>query len=54
MSTMCGSITVNKLQKSGKFVEYCVFDDEGHGFTKAKNMVKAYKLSAEFLLKRLI
>ena len=45
---------VNKLQKSGKFVEYCVFDDEGHGFTKAKNMVKAYGLSAEFLLKRLI
>jgi dipeptidyl aminopeptidase/acylaminoacyl peptidase len=45
---------VDKLQKSGKFVEYCVFDDEGHGFTKAKNMVKAYKLSAEFLLKRLI
>jgi dipeptidyl aminopeptidase/acylaminoacyl peptidase len=45
---------VDKLQKSGKFVEYCVFDHEGHGFTKTKNMVKAYGLSAEFLLKRLI
>jgi Tol biopolymer transport system component/dienelactone hydrolase len=45
---------VDKLQKSGKFVEYCVFDDEGHGFTKAKNMVKAYGLAAEFLIKRLI
>ncbi len=45
---------VNMLQKSGKYVEYIVFDDEGHGFTKAKNMIKAYKLSAEFLLKRLV
>ncbi len=45
---------VNILQKSGKYVEYIVFDDEGHGFTKAKNMIKAYKLSAEFLLKRLV
>jgi dipeptidyl aminopeptidase/acylaminoacyl peptidase len=45
---------VDKLQKSGKFVEYFVFDDEGHGFTKTKNMVKAYGLSAEFLIKRLI
>ena len=44
---------VNTLQKSGKHVEYIVFDDEGHGFTKTKNMIKAYKLSAEFLLKKL-
>jgi len=45
---------VNRLQKSGKYVEYFVFDDEGHGFTKTKNMIKAFKLSAEFLLKRLV
>ena len=45
---------VDKLQKSGKFIEYYVFDDEGHGFTKAKNMVKAYGMAAEFLIKRLI
>ena len=44
---------VNMLQKKGKYVEYVVFDDEGHGFTKNKNMIKAFNLSAELLLKRL-
>jgi dipeptidyl aminopeptidase/acylaminoacyl peptidase len=26
-----------------------VFDDEGHGFTKRQNELKAYRLSAEWL-----
>jgi dipeptidyl aminopeptidase/acylaminoacyl peptidase len=31
-------------------VEYMVFKDEGHGFTKYINLVKALKRSAEFLV----
>lgn len=44
---------VEKLQSLGREVEYTVFDDEGHGFTKRQNEVKALKLSAEFLEKHL-
>jgi dipeptidyl aminopeptidase/acylaminoacyl peptidase len=34
-------------------VEYMVFEDEGHGFTKYNNLVRALKRSAEFLVKGL-
>ena len=40
---------VEKLRSLGREVEYVVFEDEGHGFTKRQNEVKAIKLSAEWL-----
>jgi dipeptidyl aminopeptidase/acylaminoacyl peptidase len=45
---------VDKLQSLGREVEYVVFDDEGHGFTKRQNELKAYRLSAEWLQKHLL
>lgn len=39
---------VEKLKSKGIPVEYMVFEDEGHGFTKRENEVKAWKASAEF------
>jgi len=44
---------VEKLESMGREVEYVVFDDEGHGFTKRQNEVKAIKLSAEWLERHL-
>lgn len=44
---------VARLRSVGRNVEYIVLDDEGHGFTKYANMIKANKITAEFLLKRL-
>ncbi len=44
---------VEKLRSYGKTVEYMVFEDEGHGFTKPANYLKALKASAEFLIKYL-
>ncbi len=44
---------VEALRKRGVPVEYVVFEDEGHGFTKRANQVRAFRLSAEFLLKHL-
>jgi dipeptidyl aminopeptidase/acylaminoacyl peptidase len=44
---------VKRLQDKGMAVEYMVFEDEGHGFTKYSNQVKAIKKSAEFLVARL-
>jgi len=40
---------VEGLRNKGTGVEYMVFDDEGHGFTKYSNLIKALKKSAEFL-----
>jgi dipeptidyl aminopeptidase/acylaminoacyl peptidase len=34
-------------------IEYMIFEDEGHGFTKYNNQIKALKKSAEFLLEKL-
>jgi dipeptidyl aminopeptidase/acylaminoacyl peptidase len=45
---------VDKLQSLGREVEYVVFDDEGHGFTKRPNELKAYRLAAEWLEKHLL
>jgi dipeptidyl aminopeptidase/acylaminoacyl peptidase len=45
---------VEKLQSLGREVEYVVFDDEGHGFTKRPNELKAYRLTAEWLEKHLL
>ena len=44
---------VEKLKENGISVEYMVFEDEGHGFTKYTNSVKALKASAELLVKEL-
>ena len=40
---------VERLRNRGTSIEYMVFDDEGHGFTKYSNLIKALKKSAEFL-----
>ncbi len=40
---------VEKLQSLGRTVEYIVFDDEGHGFTKRKNELTTMRASAEWL-----
>ena len=45
---------VEKLQSLGREVEYVVFEDEGHGFTKRQNEVKAMKLSADWLERHLL
>jgi dipeptidyl aminopeptidase/acylaminoacyl peptidase len=45
---------VEKLRSMGRGVEYVVFEDEGHGFTKRKNEFIAWKKSSEFLLKHLL
>ena len=44
---------VEKLKSLGRDVEYVVFDDEGHGFTKRPNELKAYGLAAEWLERHL-
>ena len=44
---------VAKLEELGREVEYVVFDDEGHGFTKRPNELKAYRLAADWLEKHL-
>ena len=44
---------VEKLKGKSMDIEYMVFEDEGHGFTKYSNLLKALKRSAEFLVKKL-
>lgn len=45
---------VERLRARGVPVRYDVYDDEGHGFTKRHNELKALKDSAEFLEQRLL
>jgi dipeptidyl aminopeptidase/acylaminoacyl peptidase len=45
---------VEKLRSMGRTVEYEVFDDEGHGFTKRPNELRAMRLSAEWLERYLL
>ena len=45
---------VEKLDELGREVEYVVFDDEGHGFTKRANELMAYRLAAEWLERYLL
>ena len=40
---------VEAVKKNGVPVEYLVFDDEGHGFTKKKNQIAAYGAIVKFL-----
>ncbi|OWQ93937.1 S9 family peptidase [Roseateles aquatilis] len=44
---------VEAVKKNGVPVEYVVFDDEGHGFTKTKNQIEANRKMLEFLDKYL-
>lgn len=44
---------VDKLRSLGREVEYVVFDDEGHGFTKRQNELKAHGASAAWLERHL-
>ncbi|MDK2953692.1 MAG: hypothetical protein PWQ27_1075 [Kosmotoga sp.] len=44
---------VEKVKENGVPVEYIVFEDEGHGFTKKANQLKAYEKILEFLDKHL-
>jgi dipeptidyl aminopeptidase/acylaminoacyl peptidase len=44
---------VAAIKKKGGVVEYVVFDNEGHGFTKKENEIRAYKSILEFLDKHL-
>jgi dipeptidyl aminopeptidase/acylaminoacyl peptidase len=45
---------VEKLRELGREVEYHVFDDEGHGFTKRVNQLKAYRLASDWIEKHLL
>jgi len=40
---------VDAVRKNNVPVEYIVFDDEGHGFTKRENQIKGYEAVKEFL-----
>ena len=40
---------VDRLRELGRKVEYVVFEDEGHGFTRYTNEVQANRLTAEWL-----
>lgn len=44
---------VEKMKKLKKQVEYLVFEDEGHGFFKTENEIKAYETAAAFIEKHL-
>lgn len=44
---------VEGVKKNGRVVEYVVFDDEGHGFTKKANEIRGYKAILDFLDKYL-
>ncbi|HEY0369538.1 MAG TPA: S9 family peptidase [Chthoniobacterales bacterium] len=44
---------VDAVKKKNGVVEYVVFDNEGHGFTKKENEIRAYKAILDFLDKYL-
>jgi dipeptidyl aminopeptidase/acylaminoacyl peptidase len=45
---------VEKLRSLGREVEYVVFEDEGHGFTRRANQLRAWRLSADWLERYLV
>ena len=45
---------VERLRALGAEVRYEVYPDEGHGFTKSANEMRAYSDAAEFLIERLV
>jgi dipeptidyl aminopeptidase/acylaminoacyl peptidase len=44
---------VERLRELGRDVEYVVFEDEGHGFTRYTNEIRAYRLACEWLERHL-
>jgi dipeptidyl aminopeptidase/acylaminoacyl peptidase len=44
---------VAAVKKKGGVVEYVLFEDEGHGFTKKVNEIRGYKAILDFLDKYL-
>jgi len=44
---------VERLRELGREVEYVVFEDEGHGFTRYTNEVRGYRLTCEWLERHL-
>lgn len=44
---------VEAIKKKNGVVEYVIFDNEGHGFTKKANEIRAYKAILDFLDKHL-
>ena len=44
---------VDAVKKKNGIVEYVIFDNEGHGFTKKANEIRAYKAILDFLDKYL-
>lgn len=45
---------VERLRARGRRVEYVVFPDEGHGFTKRRNHDAAYEKIVDFLTTELL
>ena len=45
---------VEKLRGLGRTVEYEVFEDEGHGFTKRENELRGYRLAADWFQRFLV
>jgi len=45
---------VERLRELGRDVDYYVFEDEGHGFTRYVNDVHAYRLTCEWLESHLV
>ena len=45
---------VERLRELGRTVEYEVFEDEGHGFTKRENELRGYRLAADWFEKFLV
>jgi dipeptidyl aminopeptidase/acylaminoacyl peptidase len=46
-------LVYNKLKALGRDVELVVYPDEGHGFTKRKNLSDYYAKTVDFFVKRL-
>ncbi len=44
---------VERLRAAGRNVDYVVFEDEGHGFSRHENTLKAYTRVASFLVEHL-
>lgn len=49
-----GDQMVDALRNKGVEVEYMVFEDEGHGFTKTENAIRAWKKTAHFFFEHLL
>lgn len=45
---------VERLRARGVPVEYLVFEDEGHGFTRRANQLRAFRATADFFVRHLL